>query len=390
MAADSPGPVNGAGASGFGLMARLLGAFGLVIVAAAATAWGVAAVIGPRVFHEHMLAAGVEPDHPAMVHAEQAFRSASGTSLTGALGVAVASALAASLWVARRAARSLGQLAAAAEAVATGEFSSRVQAPGLGREFAKLTDAFNDMAVDLAESQALRDRLIADVAHELRTPVATISGYLEAIEDGIVEATPETMALLGQQAERLTRLARDLVAVTRAEQGPADLEMETLGVGEVLEAAAGAARPAYRAKAVELTADGQTQGMAIRADRARLSQVLANLLDNALRHTPPGGWVRLSARVSAADDGPHLDGYAILIEVADSGEGIAPEHLPHIFERFYRADTARDRAHGGSGIGLAIAQALTEAQGGRIAARSAGPGLGAAVTVAFPGVRQPT
>ncbi|MDR1152317.1 MAG: HAMP domain-containing histidine kinase, partial [Bifidobacteriaceae bacterium] len=286
----------------WGLATRLLGVFALVIAAAAVTAWGVAAVIGPRVFHEHMVAAGVGEDHPAIVHAEQAFRSASATSLAVAFAVAVAVALALSVAVTRRVSRSLRELAAAAERVAGGEFDLRVDAPGLGREFDAVTEAFTDMATDLAETQALRDRLVADVAHELRTPVATISAYLEAIEDGVAALTPETIALLRQQTERLTRLAQDLLAAYRAEHGDVPLDLELMPVADLLGRAAAAARPAYRAKGVDLVVSAAPNPW-VEVDSARCAQVLANLMDNALRHTPPGGRVALTAAVAGGMPG---------------------------------------------------------------------------------------
>jgi signal transduction histidine kinase len=365
---------------GPGLGARLLGAFALVLGAAAVTGWVVAAVVGPGLFHRHMVAAGVGEDHPAMVHAEQAFRDASTTSLTVAFAVAAVAALGLCLAITRRVGRSLESLAQAAARVAEGEFV-RVESPALGPEFAALAEAFSEMAAELGEAEAerersaaLRDRLLADVAHELRTPVATLTAYLEAIEDGVTDLTPETMAILREQGERLTRLARDLVAVTRASNGEVALDLEYIHLDELLAAAAAAARPAFQASGVTLTvAEAPVEVVAV--DRARLAQVLANLLDNAVRHTPSGGAVTLSARLKAA---------WVAIIVADTGDGIAPEHLPHVFERFYRVDTARDRAHGGSGIGLAIVEALTKAHGGGVAVASPGPGQGAVFTVTLP------
>jgi signal transduction histidine kinase len=349
-------------------------AFGLVIVVAGATAWIVAVAIGPGVFHRHLVAAGLGEDQSALAHAEQAFRSASATSLGIALAGAALAALTASVAITRRVSAIIALLARAAGRIATGRFDARVTAPKLGAEFDGLAAAFNQMGAGLQESQQLRDRLLGDVAHELRTPVATISAYLEALEDGVVALTPEVVAVLRAQGERLTRLSRDLAAVARAQDPALALELEPALVADLLEAAADAARPVFTAKGVGLSVAASTVGQ-VRVDRARFGQVLSNLIENALRHTPTGGEVRLSAENR---------GETIRIEVADSGDGIGGEHLDHVFERFYRADRARDRAGGGSGIGLAIARALTEAHGGAIAAASDGPGQGATFTINLP------
>jgi signal transduction histidine kinase len=358
---------------GWGLGARLLGAFALVIAVAGLTAWVVASVLGPRLFHEHMVAAGIGPDHPAMVHAEQAFESASASAMGLALGAAVIAALVVSWLVARRIAGPLRELAGAASAVEDGTFA-QVPSPRMGPEFDELATAFNAMAASLEASEALRGRLLADVAHELRTPVATIDAYLEGIEDGVAELTPETVAVLRLQGARLTRLASDLAAVARAERADSPADVATTSATDLLDAAASVAADRYAAKGVALRVRADPDAR-VAVDRERMGQALGNLLDNALRHTPPGGSVTLDA---AGDDD------LVHITVADTGEGIAAEHLPHLFERFYRADTARDRDHGGSGIGLAITKAVVLAHGGTIAAASDGPGLGAAFTITLP------
>jgi signal transduction histidine kinase len=356
-----------------------MGAFALVIGVAGAVAGAVAALAGPSVFHQHLVAAGLGDDMAALAHAEAAFRSASGTSLGIAAAGAVAVALALSVLITRRVSSVVGQLSGAARRVAGGRFDTRVASPHLGAEFDALADSFNEMGAALHASQQLRDRLLGDVAHELRTPVTTIAAYLEAIEDGVAALTPETVDVLRAQGERLTRLASDLAAVTRAQDGLVDLELVEANPAVLLEQAARAAAPAFAAKGVALQTVADAVP-AVQVDPARFAQVLANLLENALRHTPSGGSVRLTA---GAMDGAE-DPAWVRIEVADQGEGIAAEHLDHIFERFYRVDQARDREHGGSGVGLAIAKAFTDAHGGRIRAASDGPGQGAVFTVELP------
>ncbi len=348
----------------------------LVVLAGGLTAWLVAGAIGPGVFHRHMLAAGLS-DGVAVLHAEEAFRSASVTSLGVALGAAAVASLAVSLFLTRRIGRSLSTLSAAASRVAGGRFDSRVPSPRMGAEFDDLARSFNDMAARLDESQALRNRLLADVAHELRTPVATLNAYLEGLEDGVETLGPETVAVLRAQGSRLTRLADDLAAVTRAESRDLALALEPMTPDDVLTAAARSAADRFAARGVRLGVDVPRGLPDVVVDRDRIGQVLGNLLDNALRHTPAGGTVTLSAR--------RTDHGRVRLVVRDTGEGIDAAHLPHVFERFYRVDTARDRDHGGSGIGLAITRALVEAHGGTVTAHSDGPGRGAVFEVALPG-----
>jgi signal transduction histidine kinase len=373
------------------LAARLVAVFALIIALTGLIAWAVASVVGPESFHRHLVAAGLGEDAAALAHAEAAFRSASATSLGIALGAAAAASLALSILITRRVTVAIGQLSAAAAQVAGGRFDARVAAPRLGAEFDGLAEAFNQMGAGLGASQRLRDRLLGDVAHELRTPVATIAAYVEALEDGVAELTPETAAVLRAQGDRLTRLASDLAAVARAQDPLAALELEPVPAAAVLEAAASAAQPGFAAKGVALRVEANAAGASpIRVDRARFAQVLANLLENALRHTPPGGTVRLTAEApggegrapAGASEAP-----VVRLTVADTGEGIEPEHLDHVFERFYRVDQSRDRLHGGSGIGLAIAKALTEAHGGSIAVQSGGAGAGAAFAITLPAAR---
>ncbi|EYR62490.1 histidine kinase [Actinotalea ferrariae CF5-4] len=363
----SPGP---------GLGGRLMAALALVVLAGGLTAWLVAGAVGPIVFHAHMLEAGLREETPAVLHAEAAFRSASALALTIALGASVLASLAVSMFLTRRIATSLGALAAAVTRIATGEFDARVTSPRLGTEFEQLAHAFNDMADRLHDSDALRQRLLADVAHEVRTPVAVINAYLEGIEDGVESLTPQTVDVLRDQGSRLTRLAGDLAAVTRAERGDLGLVRQATTARELVERAHTAAREHFAARdvALDIVVDDDLPLVAVDPDR--IGQVLGNLIENALRHTATGGRVELSAKLSQDE--------ALCLAVTDDGEGIEPSHLPHVFERFYRADTARDRGHGGSGIGLAIVRAIVVAHGGRVSAHSSGRGTGARFEVHLP------
>lgn len=362
-----------------GIAVRLLVAMALVLVSAALAAGLVAAAVGPVLFHQHMRDAEQEPG-TTVEHAERAFASASTVTLTVALVAAALTALVACTVLARRIGSSLGTLSSAAGQVSAGRFDIRLQRPRIGVEFDELADAFNAMAGRLSRDEELRHRLMTDVAHELRTPVATIVAYLDALEDGVQELTPQTVEVLRTQAARLTRLSSDLGAVTQAESGVLVLHPRPASAADLVQATVAGA--AARARQVGVSLHGEVEPALpdLTVDTERIGQVLANLVDNAVRHTPAGGQVLLHARRTPE---------GVRLSVVDTGEGITVEHLPHVFERFYRVDTARDRAHGGSGVGLAIAKALTEAHGGTITVHSAGTGHGTQFAVDLPVPAQP-
>jgi signal transduction histidine kinase len=355
---------------------RLLVSIVLVLVSAAVTAWLVAAIVGPALFHDHLIQAGVDDHEMADLHIEEAFRSASTIALALALVVAGATALTVSVVLTRRIGQSVSRMSRAAAQVGAGRFDARVPLPGIGVEFDMLASSFNTMSAHLEDDARLRERLITDVAHELRTPAATIVAYMEALEDGVRQLDTETIAVLNDQAQRLTRLARDLAAVTRAESGELDLHREKVPASDLLDAALLAGRERAEAAHVRLTTQSSIQAGDVEVDRVRLAQVLDNLVVNAIRHTPPGGSVTIGAARTPLG--------TVELTVSDTGEGIVFEHLPHVFERFYRVDSARDRQHGGSGVGLAICKALVHAHGGSIHAASDGPGRGTVFTVRLP------
>lgn len=360
-----------------GLASRLFLAQTLVALVGAATLWLVASAAGPPIFRSHLHRAAGRVDATTSRHVEEAYRSASAVSVSVALAASLVAALAISAFVTRRIAGPVVRLARAAGDVADGRYDVRVAAPAIGTEFAALTDSFNEMAGRLEAVEATRRRLLADLAHEMRTPVATLDGYLEGLEDGVVSVDEQTLATLRIQTARLARLTEDITAVSRAEEHQLDLHPRRVRVEQLLAVAIDSVADRYAERGVTLTREAGEGLPAVEVDPDRIGQVLANLLDNALRHTPAGGSVAVSARSAA-------DGRTVQIRVADTGAGIPAEHLPHVFERFYRVDRARDRAHGGSGIGLAIAKALVEAHGGSITASSDGPGRGAAFTFTLP------
>lgn len=353
---------------------RLIIAMALVILAGGITALLVAALVGPVFFHHHLIEVENSPG-TTLEHAEAAFISANTLTFAIALGASAVTSLAASLILARRIGTSLGTMSTAAAQVAAGRFEARVAQPRVGAEFDELANAFNDMAARLDHDEDLRRRLMADVAHELRTPVTTISATVDALEDGVQELSPQTVEVLRTQASRLTRLAADLAAVTRAETGDLHLDRQPVAPEELLEVAAQSARDRYAATGVTLVVEAGPHLPVVSVDADRFGQVWANLLDNALRHTPNGGRVTLGAS---------RHGAGVRLVVTDTGEGIDPVHLPHLFERFYRVDTARDRDHGGSGIGLSITRALVHAHGGTITAHSTGTGTGTRFVIDLP------
>ena len=380
--ADAPsGDTNGVRErAGLGLAPRLLVAQGMVLVAGAATTWLVASFIGPGIFHEHLRRAGVGHTPAESGHVEEAFTSA----LLIALGVALVAALlmtfAVSAYFTRRVHRSTTAVTLAASRIAEGHFETRIPSPAMGLEFELLADTVNGLAQRLSDVEQTRRRILADLAHEMRTPLAAIEAHLEAVEDGLRELDAETLGVLHGATQRLHRLAEDISTVSRAQEGQIDLRRTGSSPAALLTSAAAAAEEAYAARGVTLVV-GDTDAPEVMADPQRLGQVMSNLLENALRHTPAGGRVELAAA-------PARPGW-VELTVRDSGAGIGDEHLARIFERFYRADPARTSEHGGSGIGLTISRALVEAHGGRLTARSAGAGQGATFVIELPTTAPP-
>ena len=358
-----------------GLGMRLLIAQTTVLLAGAITTWVVAAVVGPPLFREHLHRAGVPGGSAEQLHAEEAYLYATVFSVGGAVAVSALTAFAVTLYVSRRLQRSVTEVAAAASAVSEGRYDVRVAPQNLGEDFDALSGAFNRMAAQLQAIDTTRRQLFGDLAHEIRTPVAVLEACLEAVEDGIRPLTPDTIAMMRDQSRRLVRFAGDLGALAQAEESAATMSFTDLDVADVITRTVAAVADRYHTKNVSLSTDLAAVRHDVWGDPQRLTQILVNVLDNALRHTSAGGHVNVGTDI----EGPHL-----VVRVTDDGDGIADAHLPHVFERLYRADTARDRDHGGSGLGLAIAKALVDAHGGHISATSAGSGTGATFTIGLP------
>ena len=276
-------------------------------------------------------------------------------------GIGAAALGTALVWMlSRRTLAPLQGLGATARRLGRGDLSERAEAAG-PTEVRQLADSFNAMAVELEEAERHRRNLTADIAHELRTPASNIQGYLEAIKDGVFQPTPETIDTLHEQALLLSHLVDDLRLLARVDAGELRLKLSETRVGELLQSALEALRPRAEAKGVALSLEADPSLPALDLDAARIAQVVGNLLENAITHTPEGDRVTVSAHAAAN---------AVTVAVADTGPGIAPEDLPRLFDRFYRADPSRSRGTGGTGLGLTIARRLVEAHGGSIEAES--------------------
>jgi signal transduction histidine kinase len=268
----------------------------------------------------------------------------------------------------------LSNLAEAARAIGGRDLTKRVDIRG-SQEVQEVARAFNEMAADLEQAETLRQNLLADIAHELRTPLSVIQGNLQAILDDVFELDKTEIAQLYNQTRQLSRLVDDLHHLAQAEAGRLHLEFTDVDMARLLADVAGIYAPIAEAAGIELNTRSTEDLSPIRGDRARLTQCLQNLLTNALRFTPAGGKVTV-----------RLDGNPqhLTLVVTDSGAGILPEHLPYVFDRFYRVDPARSRWTGGTGLGLAITSAIIEAHQGEITAYSDGEGLGSTFTIRLP------
>jgi signal transduction histidine kinase len=279
--------------------------------------------------------------------------------------IAAGFALLMARWLARGLTQPLRDMAAAARRMEVGDYSVRVQATSRD-EVGQLAQAFNRMSAELENLEQSRRDLVANVSHELKTPIAAIRAHLENLLDGVEEPDPKTLEVMLAQTERLGRLVEQLLDLSRLESGEIPLQRSEVAVAPLVSRVASEIAVARAGTGVQVErqiADGVPP---LDADPERVHQVLFNLVDNAVRFTPPGGVVTISA-VPAGD--------SVRISVADTGIGVSPEHLPRLFERFYRADQARARGDGGTGIGLAIARSVVEAHGGHISAESE-PGAG--------------
>ena len=356
------------------LRSRLLLANLVVAGAVIGTILVAVSLVGPGYFAAAM---GHGPNDPAGAAMDEAtlaaFQEAVRTALLAALAAAIVAALAVSLALASRIAGPVTRLASAARRIAAGHYAERVPIAGTG-EISELASSFNVMNDFLEATERRRLQLVGDVAHELRTPLSTLDGYLEGLEDGVVTAGPETWALLRRETARLTRLVNDLQDLWRAEARQLPLKFEAVDAAGVIREVVEQAGPAAAARQIMLETELPGAPLFLNADRDRVAQIVMNYLTNAVRYSPDGGTVTVAIRA----------GSEVVIAVRDHGPGLTPEQRGQVFERFYRIDPSRSRALGGSGIGLAIVRALAEAMNGRAWAESDGPGSGSTFAVSLP------
>lgn len=358
---------------------KLMASYLIVILVGVVTLIAAVEAVIPTAFNRHLL--GMQQMMGSMHGLEEMssdlftnFRDAVTEALLFSTTAALISAFIVSLFVSRRVVTPIRQMMEASQRIAAGRYQERVEAVGTD-ELGQLAHSFNQMASTLEQTEAMRRDLIANVAHELRTPLASIKGYMEGMIDGVLPAEPDTYQQIYHEADRLQRLVNDLQELSRVEAGAFKLECHPLAISDLIQRTAAHLRPQFEEKSVSLSLNLPANLPPVLADHDRISQVLLNLVGNALQYTLAGGTVIVNAAVQQPE---------LVITISDSGIGIPAEHLPHLFNRFYRVDKSRSRAGGGSGIGLTIAKHLVEAHGGRIWAESAGEGHGSVFTFSLP------
>ncbi|MDD4230881.1 MAG: ATP-binding protein [Dehalococcoidales bacterium] len=287
--------------------------------------------------------------------------------------IAALIAFAVGIMLTRQITRPVQALTLGAQRLAAGELGYRVKINSRD-EIGKLADSFNELASKLDRGEKSRRQLTADIAHELKTPLTVIEGTVDGILDGVFEPSPEHLQSIKDQSVLLTRLIQDLRDLSLAESGQLKLNLERINLAGIINRLVSQFKVKAGDKKINLIAEPADPSIEVKVDSARLEQVMANLITNAIRHTPPGGIVTVSSQA--------IDRQAA-ISVKDTGEGINPADLEHIFERFYRAGESRARSEGGTGLGLSIVKQMVEAHGGKAWAESS-PGQGATFSFTLP------
>ncbi len=361
----------------------------LIVILAGTVAIGITArFTTPRAFEHHMMPFGAQfgmsgmmddlgrnrINREAMTDLYTGFQSSFYEALILSLAVAAVVAMIVSLVLTRRIVSPLRAMMNASKRIASGQYKERVNTSG-SDEVSQLAVHFNQMAGQLEKVESMRRRLIGDVAHELRTPLAAIQGSMEGLVDGKLPTQTDTFEQIHAEAKRLARLVDDLQELSRVESGAYDLRLHPVDISDIMKTVIKRFNSQFLEKQIELKLDFDQGSIYVNADEDRVVQILTNLLDNALQHTPRLGIVTLSTL--------HR-GKEVEISVTDTGEGITAEHLPFLFDRFYRVDQSRSRTRGGSGIGLTIAKHLVEGMGGRIWVESKGESKGSAFKYTLP------
>jgi signal transduction histidine kinase len=358
----------------------------LVIIVLGVTVLVIASqFILPTAFNRHMMNTGMMENgmmdmggSSPMSQLYVDFRASFNEALLYATLAATIAALALSFLFSRSVVAPVLAMSRVTQRIADGRYDERVQVVGTD-ELAQLAMRFNQMAERLDQVESMRRRLIGDVSHELRTPLTAIKGSVEGLIDGVLPANEETFQQIHAEADRLNHLVDDLQELSRVEARANQLDLRPLDVSSFVQTVTKRLAPQAESKRIALDLDLSPDLPTVLADEDRAIQVLTNLTGNALQYTPEGGKVTISAK--------RIDN-EIQFTVRDTGIGIPPDHLDHIFDRFYRVDKSRSRqAGGGSGIGLTIARALVEAHGGRIWVESEGNGQGSTFIFALPSTK---
>lgn len=311
-----------------------------------------------------------------MTTPEQSFLDSVNSGLLWGAVAAGVLAIGLSLLLTRQIVSPLNALALGSRRIAGGNLSYRVD-EGSRDEIGSVARAFNAMAESLERDEVSRRHLLADIAHELRTPLTVIEGTADGILDGVLEPSPEQIGIIKEEAGLLAKLVADLRDLSLAEAGQLRLDRQPEDLADVVAKAVRGFEPEARERGQALTVVPTGQLPLLQIDAGRMAQAVTNLVSNAVRHTPPGGTITVSVGSDPANQG------RALVVVTDTGEGIAAEDLPYVFERFFRADKSRSRRSGGSGIGLAIVKQLVEAHGGAVAVESE-RGKGSSFRISLP------
>ncbi len=364
------------------LGSKFLLSYLLIVLVGVATLLVVTFALAPTLFQAQLVP--ILQTHPETMTTTEAIQRILGDflatlfiALAVAAIVATVTSLATSLFVARRITVPLRQMTQVSQRISAGNYAERIVIAPVHAtdELGQLASSINNLAVALEQTERRRLEVIGNVAHELRTPIATLEGYLEGLLDGVIEPSPRTWAMLHTEAGRLRRLVDDLQELSRAEARQVPLSLQPVAPQRLVQDALEPLEGQFAEKGLELQIHVPEDLPQVMADPTRSVQILTNVLVNALRYTPAPGKVALA--VSREDA-------MVAFRVSDTGVGLSPEQTAHIFERFYRVDKSRSRTLGGSGIGLTIAQSLAQAMGGAIRVESAGLGQGSSFTLTLP------
>jgi histidine kinase len=363
---------------------KLMTAFLIVIIVGVVTLALAAESAVPTAFNRHMMDMApmmMGQKRPSIGIVEMqadlftSFRAAVTEALLMAAAAALVIAIMVSLFISRRVVIPMHQMMEMSRYIAAGHYRERVQVTSQD-ELGQLAHSFNQMAASLEQVETMRRELIANVTHELRTPLTSIKGSMEGLIDGVLPVEPGTFQQIYREADRLQRLVNDLQELSRVEAGAFELNRQPLLMAELITRVANRLRPQFEEKGITLHLNLSTDLPPVLADEDRLNQILINLMGNALQYTPDGGTVTVISKIQNRE---------LLVTISDTGTGISPEHLPHLFTRFYRVDKSRSRVGGGSGIGLTIVKHLIEAHRGNVWVTSPGIGLGSTFGFSLPG-----